>query len=50
MYIFVLGNNIGAKGARTLAESLKQNMALTQLNLECMSEISVCLFYAGDEV
>ena len=50
IYIFVLDNRIGDEGARTLAESLKQNMVLTQLNLGRMSEISVCLFYAGDKI
>lgn len=29
-----LENNIGAEGANTLTESLKQNVALTELNLE----------------
>src|SRR5438270_45813 len=33
------GNNIGRAGARALAESLKQNTTLTNLNLSCMSEL-----------
>ena len=34
------GNGVGDEGARALAESLKQNTTLTQLNLECMSQFS----------
>ena len=33
-----LDNNIGDLGAQALAESLKENKTLTQLNLESMSE------------
>jgi hypothetical protein len=39
-----LDNKIGDQGACALAESLKQNTTLTQLNLESMLEISVGLF------
>ena len=34
------GNSIGDEGARALAESLKQNTTITQLNLEGTSELS----------
>ena len=43
-------NKIGSEGIKTLAESLKQNTTLTQLNLESMSELGgfdVCKFMAG---
>ena len=33
-------NGIGAEGARALAESLKQNTTLTQLDLGSVSEVS----------
>jgi hypothetical protein len=36
-----LDNEIGDQGGCALAESLKQNMALAQLNLFSMLEISV---------
>ena len=32
-------NGIGSEGAQALAESLKENITLTQLNLGCMSEL-----------
>ena len=34
-------NSIGDEGARALAESLIQNMTITELNLRSMSEFSV---------
>ena len=43
----ILGNNIGAEGACALAESLKQNITLTQLNLE---RKCVAVFNVGDEI
>src|SRR4051812_29764205 len=42
--ILYLGDNIGSEGAQALAESLKQNTTLTQLNLSCMSELNEFLF------
>ena len=42
-------NKIGSKGAQALAESLKQNTTITQLNLESMSELCgfiVCMSMA----
>ena len=36
LYITCLGNKIGDEGARVLAESLKQNTTITELNLESM--------------
>jgi len=44
LYIFVIDNEIGADGARALAESLKQNTTLTQLNLEGMSAKPMLLY------
>ena len=41
IFVHVSENDIGDEGARALAESLKQNATLTQLNLGSMSEISV---------
>ena len=37
-------NSIGSEGAQALAESLKKNTTLTQLNLESMSELSEFMF------
>src|SRR4051812_39818235 len=42
--IFYSGNGIGSEGAQALAESLKQNTTLTQLNLWSMSELSEFMF------
>ena len=41
---FVLDNNIGNEGAHALAESLKQNTALTKLNLGGTSTKSQCCY------
>src|SRR3954468_954169 len=38
------GNGIGSEGAQALAESLKENTTLTQLNLRCMSDLSEFMF------
>src|SRR3954466_8113856 len=43
---FIYPGDIGSEGAQALAESLKQNTTLTQLNLESMSELGgfiVCM-------
>ena len=40
-------NNIGDEGARALAESLKQNTTLTELNLRGTSDLSGLLFVAA---
>ena len=37
-------NRIGSEGAQALAESLKENTILTQLNLGSMSELSEFMF------
>ena len=37
------GNSIGSTGAQALAESLKQNSTLSQLNLERMSQFWDCV-------
>src|SRR4051812_27596082 len=42
--IFYSGNGIGSEGAQALAESLKQNTTLTQLDLSSMSELSEFMF------
>src|SRR3954469_14202228 len=47
LIFYLLDNNIGSEGAQALAESLKQNTTLTQLNLSSMSELGgsiVCMF------
>src|SRR5665213_149878 len=41
------GNSIGAEGARALAESLKQNTTLAELNLGSMLELHELLFVAA---
>lgn len=40
-------NNIGTEGAPTLVKSLKQNLNLTELNLESMLEPHELLFLAA---
>src|SRR5579859_6199543 len=42
--MFCLGNEIGSEGALALAESLKQNTTLTNLNLKGTSESSGLIF------
>src|SRR5579859_5118575 len=42
--MFCSGNKIGSEGALALAESLKQNTTLTNLNLESTSELSGLMF------
>src|SRR5271163_747311 len=42
-----IGNNISDEGARALAESLKQNTTLTELNLIGMLELHKLLFVAA---
>ena len=44
MLRFCSDNSIGDEGARALAESLKQNTTLTELNLESTSDlVDYCL-------